>query len=165
MFYVYVLHSGSDHGLYIGYSRNLWARLRTHRAGANFATAHRGPWRLVYYEAYFNEVDARGRERYPKSGAGRTLSEDPTTKLSRAKPSWRNRVSEAVYAAYFSAQFCYSFVGKRVRYPERPGIARPPRHKHNNDLYPCPQPAGSGHSEPVGTWRQCRQGGGARFRV
>lgn len=71
MFYVYVLRSGRDHGLYIGYSTNLRVRIRSHRAGANLATAHRGHWTLIYYEAYLNQVDALGRERYLKSGAGR----------------------------------------------------------------------------------------------
>jgi putative endonuclease len=71
VFYVYVLRSGFDDGLYIGYSANLRARIRSHRAGANLATAHRSPWKLIYYEAYLNQVDAVGRERYLKSGSGR----------------------------------------------------------------------------------------------
>ncbi len=29
------------------------------------------PWQLIYYEAYLNQADALGRERYLKSGAGR----------------------------------------------------------------------------------------------
>jgi predicted GIY-YIG superfamily endonuclease len=39
--------------------------------GNSFATSHRGPWKLVYYEAYVGQADALGRERYLKSGAGR----------------------------------------------------------------------------------------------
>jgi putative endonuclease len=38
---------------------------------ADFATSHRGPWQLIYYEAYLNQADALGRERYLKSGAER----------------------------------------------------------------------------------------------
>ncbi len=30
-----------------------------------------GPWRLIYYEAYLNQEDALGREKYLKSGSGR----------------------------------------------------------------------------------------------
>ncbi|MBP6508765.1 MAG: GIY-YIG nuclease family protein [Opitutaceae bacterium] len=71
MHYTYVLQSESDRGLYIGYSSDLRRRLTEHRAGAARATAHRGPWRLVYYEAYIDESDARGREEFLKSGAGR----------------------------------------------------------------------------------------------
>ena len=37
----------------------------------SFATSYRGPWKLIYYEAYLNRDDAEGRERYLKSGAGR----------------------------------------------------------------------------------------------
>ena len=71
MHYVYVLRSLSDDGLYVGYSANLRRRLVQHNEGAAFATSHRGPWKLIYYEAYLEQVDALGRERYLKSGAGR----------------------------------------------------------------------------------------------
>jgi putative endonuclease len=71
MYYVYVLRSITDDGLYIGYSANLRKRIREHRKGLSFATSFRGPWQLVYYEAYLDQRDAVGRERYLKSGAGR----------------------------------------------------------------------------------------------
>ena len=71
MHYTYVLQSASDRGLYIGYSGNLRRRLAEHQAGAAPASRFRGPWRLIYYEAYIEESDARGRETFLKSGAGR----------------------------------------------------------------------------------------------
>ena len=71
MFYVYVLHSLEDHGLYIGFSTNLNKRIAEHEHGASFATKYRGPWKLIYYEAYLERSDALGREKYLKSGAGR----------------------------------------------------------------------------------------------
>ena len=71
MHYVYVLRSMSDDGLYIGYTANLRRRLAQHNEGATFATSHRGPWKLIYYEAYLDQHDALGREKYLKSGAGR----------------------------------------------------------------------------------------------
>jgi len=71
MHYVYVLQSGSDYGLYIGYSANLRRRLAEHQAGFAPATSYRGPWQLIYYESYVEETDARGREEFLKSGAGR----------------------------------------------------------------------------------------------
>ena len=71
MFYVYVLHSLEDHGLYIGFSTDLRRRMAEHKHGASFATKHRGPWKLIYYEAYIDQQDAEGRERYLKSGSGR----------------------------------------------------------------------------------------------
>jgi len=71
MFYVYVLRSETDFGFYISYSANLKKRFSEHVAGTSFATSDRRPWRLIYYEAYLNQTDALGRERYLKSGAGR----------------------------------------------------------------------------------------------
>ena len=71
MHYVYLLQSVPDGGFYIGYSGNLRKRLAQHKQGAAFATAHRGPWKLIYYEAYTELADALGRERYLKSGSGR----------------------------------------------------------------------------------------------
>ena len=73
MFYVYPLHSKFDNGLYIGYSTDLRKRLKQHRTGLSFSTSYRGPWKLIYYEAYAEERDALGRERYLKSGGGRRL--------------------------------------------------------------------------------------------
>jgi putative endonuclease len=65
------LHSEADEGLYIGYSADLRRRIAEHRQGAALATSFRRPWRLIYYEAYLDEQDAQGRERYLKSGSGR----------------------------------------------------------------------------------------------
>ena len=73
MFYVYVLYSIADNGFYIGFTADLKRRLSEHKKGASFATSYRGPWRLIYYEAYTERLDAEGRERYLKSGAGRRL--------------------------------------------------------------------------------------------
>jgi four helix bundle protein len=38
-------------------------RFSEHVTGGSFATSHRGPWQLIYYEAYLNQADALGRER------------------------------------------------------------------------------------------------------
>ena len=71
MFYIYVLRSASDDGLYIGYSANLRKRFAQHMEGASLATSYRGPWKLIYYEAYLEQADALGREKYLTSGSGR----------------------------------------------------------------------------------------------
>ena len=68
--YVYVLHSGSTSRLYIGMTSNLKRRLTEHQENRASATAQRGPWKLIYYEAYLMSGDAEGRERFLKSGAG-----------------------------------------------------------------------------------------------
>ncbi|MGJ8641733.1 MAG: GIY-YIG nuclease family protein [Opitutaceae bacterium] len=71
MYDVYILHSDSDEGLYIGFTSDLNTRVKAHNAGQSRSTASRCPLRLIYYEAYAMEDDALGRERYLKSGAGR----------------------------------------------------------------------------------------------
>jgi putative endonuclease len=69
--YIYLLQSGRDQGLYTGYTRNLRRRFREHNAGKVISTRSRRPLELIYYEAYLLEADAKGRERFLKSGAGR----------------------------------------------------------------------------------------------
>ena len=71
MFYVYLLHSAKDNGVYIGFSTDLKKRWSEHMRRASFATKSRGPWKLIYYEAYTEREDAEGREKFLKSGAGR----------------------------------------------------------------------------------------------
>ncbi|MGH7983492.1 MAG: GIY-YIG nuclease family protein [Candidatus Udaeobacter sp.] len=66
-----MLRSESDSGFYIGFSTDLRRRLSEHMRGAAFATKSRGPWKLIYYEAYTEREDAEGREKFLKSGAGR----------------------------------------------------------------------------------------------
>jgi len=71
MYYVYVLQSQTDHGLYIGFTGNLSKRVVQHNEGESGSTACRRPLKLIYYEAYLLESDALGRERFLKSGSGR----------------------------------------------------------------------------------------------
>ncbi len=67
MFYVYVLRNPKTGALYYGFSSNLKRRFAKHQE----MRKHAG-WKLVYYEAYSNEQDARGRERkLKKYGAAR----------------------------------------------------------------------------------------------
>jgi len=71
MFYVYVLQSELDRGLYIGMTENLQRRFGEHQRGESQSTKRRRPWTLIYYEAYLKESDAQGREVFLKSGGGR----------------------------------------------------------------------------------------------
>jgi putative endonuclease len=73
MFYVYVIQSDSDHGLYIGMSGDLRRRFLEHQNGESQSTKGRRPWKLIYYEAYLEDQDAVGRERFLKSGGGRVF--------------------------------------------------------------------------------------------
>lgn len=68
---VYVLFSLKDHKFYIGYSTNLKQRLTDHFNGKNRATAPRRPLKLIYCEYHLSGVDARRREKYFKTAAGK----------------------------------------------------------------------------------------------
>ncbi|MBU1472632.1 GIY-YIG nuclease family protein [Patescibacteria group bacterium] len=71
MYYVYILFSAKDKQLYTGYSDNLRSRFKAHTEGYVKTTKHRRPLKLIYYEAYNLESDARRREKYLKGGNGR----------------------------------------------------------------------------------------------
>lgn len=62
MFYVYILKSLKDHQPYIGSTSDLKRRLEEHKLGKVNSTKPRLPIKLIYYEAYFSEKDARHRE-------------------------------------------------------------------------------------------------------
>jgi putative endonuclease len=72
-YYVYLLQSDLDQGLYIGFTADLRRRLAEHQQGVSISTKSRRPWRLIYYEAYLQKLDAEGREKFLKCGAGRTF--------------------------------------------------------------------------------------------
>ena len=69
--YVYVLLSLRDYGFYTGYSTNLKTRLKDHNSGKNISTKNRRPLRLIYFEGYLDETDAKKREQFLKSGSGK----------------------------------------------------------------------------------------------
>jgi putative endonuclease len=84
MFYVYVIQSDSDSGLYIGMSGNLRRRFMEHQRGESTSTKSRRPWKLIYYEAYLEMQDAVQRETFLKSGGGRRfLDKQLKTHFSR----------------------------------------------------------------------------------
>lgn len=72
MYYVYVLHSQKDGQLYTGYTSDLKRRLMEHSAGKTASLVYRLPVKLIYYEAYVDVADAKGRELFLKSGSGKT---------------------------------------------------------------------------------------------
>lgn len=71
MYFTYVLFSGKDQKLYVGYSHDVFRRFAQHRTGQVEATKDRRPLELIYYEAYLNEAEAKRREKYLKGGNGR----------------------------------------------------------------------------------------------
>ena len=62
MHYLYILKSTKDDKLYTGSTNDLRRRLSAHNKGLVTSTKNRYPLELRYYEAYFNENDARKRE-------------------------------------------------------------------------------------------------------
>lgn len=86
-FYVYILFSGKDRKLYIGYTENLKQRLHEHFAGNVGATRNRRPLYLIHYEAFTNKLDAKAREEFLKSGFGR----------SQLKKALQNKLKELDY--------------------------------------------------------------------
>jgi len=63
MYYVYQLKSEKCEKTYIGYTTNVKERLDEHNQGKSGFTRKHGPWKLIYYEAYLSEKDARRREK------------------------------------------------------------------------------------------------------
>lgn len=57
--------------LYIGYSSNLENRLKSHHYGNVKSTSNRRPLKLIFCEFYLFEKDARNREMYFKTTAGK----------------------------------------------------------------------------------------------
>lgn len=66
MFYVYVLKSEKYDELYIGSTNDLRRRIIEHNKGEVRSTHIKKPYKLVYYEAYGAESDARRREKMLK---------------------------------------------------------------------------------------------------
>lgn len=70
-YYVYILQSLKNLCLYIGYTSDLKKRVEDHNKGLSKATKPHFPYKLIFYEAYLNRLDAKKREVYLKSGYGR----------------------------------------------------------------------------------------------
>lgn len=66
MFYVYLLHSIKFDELYIGSTNDLKNRLKEHNNGKVSSTKDKRPYKLIYYESYLSEKDARYREKMLK---------------------------------------------------------------------------------------------------
>ena len=70
MYYVYILYSKKDGRLYIGSTPDLKRRIVKHNNGYVTATKNRRPLRLIYYESYLSQRDAKHREIFLKGGKG-----------------------------------------------------------------------------------------------
>jgi putative endonuclease len=72
MYYFYMLQSiPKPQETYTGSTNDLRLRLKAHNEGKVSSTRRYKPWRLVYYEAYLSEEDARLREqKFKRHGIG-----------------------------------------------------------------------------------------------
>ncbi|WP_370390779.1 GIY-YIG nuclease family protein [uncultured Winogradskyella sp.] len=71
VYYVYILFSAKHKKSYVGMTNDLERRLLEHNSGYSPYTAKFGPWELLHAESFESGQDARQREKYLKSGAGR----------------------------------------------------------------------------------------------
>lgn len=69
--YVYILRSEKSGMLYTGCTSDLRKRLDEHNSGKSTYTKGRGPFELIYYEAYRDSNDAFAREKHLKTGPGK----------------------------------------------------------------------------------------------
>jgi len=68
---VYVICSEIDESHYVGMSKNPDRRLEDHNSDKVSSTKSKIPWKIIHLEAFENRVEARKREKYLKSAAGR----------------------------------------------------------------------------------------------
>lgn len=71
MFYVYVLYSTTFGKYYVGMTTCLINRLLEHNSGKTKSTKAFVPWIIVYKEIFETRSEARLREKYLKTAAGR----------------------------------------------------------------------------------------------
>jgi putative endonuclease len=89
MYYVYIFFSEKDRQLYTGYTDNLKSRYNAHINGFVRSTKYRRPLKLIYYESYIDELDARRREIYLKGGNGKLALKEQLREILH-KLNYRN---------------------------------------------------------------------------
>jgi predicted GIY-YIG superfamily endonuclease len=72
MIVVYVIQSLKDAAGYTGMAKDPLARLKEHNAGKNRFTKGHMPWEIIYTEQHNSWAEARIREKYLKSNAGKS---------------------------------------------------------------------------------------------
>jgi len=71
MYFVYVLQSLHHDFRYTGMTQNLERRLSQHDRGSTSSTKFYAPFVIIHSEAFESSNEARTREKYLKSAAGR----------------------------------------------------------------------------------------------
>ncbi|HVZ67255.1 MAG TPA: GIY-YIG nuclease family protein [Patescibacteria group bacterium] len=74
MYFVYIIKSLVNEKVYVGYTgKTVEERLKEHNSGSNKWTKSSKPFKIVYYEKFICEEDAKLREEFLKSGVGRKI--------------------------------------------------------------------------------------------
>lgn len=82
-YYTYILQSQKNGSFYIGYTSDLKKRFNEHNSGKSLATKTFIPYKLIFYEAFLNRIDAKNREEYLKGGYGRKTIKTLLSKYMR----------------------------------------------------------------------------------
>lgn len=91
-YYTYILQSEKNGSLYIGYTSDLKKRLKEHNSGLSRATKPFIPYKLIFYEAFLNRIDAKNREAYLKGGYGRNTIKGLISRYLNDNPSVKQAV-------------------------------------------------------------------------
>jgi len=70
-YYTYILKSLNHPKTYVGITNNVDSRLKEHNSGKTKSTKAFAPYFVLHSEVYDSRLEARKREKYLKSGAGR----------------------------------------------------------------------------------------------
>ena len=70
-YFIYILKSVKFEKTYVGFTDNLDRRLKEHNSGKTHFTKIYMPWEILYTEEVETREEARAREKYYKSSAGR----------------------------------------------------------------------------------------------
>ena len=70
-YFIYVLKSLSARKSYVGMTDDLGRRLAEHNSAKHFYSKRHIPWSIVHAEKFDTRDDARKREKYFKTAAGR----------------------------------------------------------------------------------------------
>jgi putative endonuclease len=76
VYIVYALYSECIDRLYIGQTKDLNQRLRSHREFNRGFTARANDWKLIFYEDVTTRSEAIRRERQLKTGSGKRFLRD-----------------------------------------------------------------------------------------
>ena len=69
--FVYAISSLEHNYIYVGFTQDIHARLKRHNDGRERTTKFYRPFKLIYSEVCDSRLEARGKEKYWKSGTGK----------------------------------------------------------------------------------------------